>query len=272
MATLRAISNYKGGYFPYHLYITDDDGPIYITQWLIGYTYHNSNIGANKDSIAVCCDGNYVRSQPSQNTLKKLKQVLDDLDSNWFKKNGWVDFAKYLNVKTKKRHAYNFGKTVYTLHWHNEVAKTGTACCGNKLMAYVKEYRDKAGKVNWFSEEESIDCTKFKEIIKKQEGTINSFKAQISSLEKEIHNLKIKNQDLKAKHQDELKDLRTAHLREKERLKEEYKQDLARAKRKLLEQTVEKNIAELDDAGKVFSLLLSQLFNNLFGFKSESGD
>jgi hypothetical protein len=151
MATFKAISKYKGGYFPYHIYITDYDDYIYITQYLSGYTWHNSNEQANKDSIAISVDGNHQIDKPSEKQLLKLKQVLDDLSSNWFSQNGWTKFDVNLDPKKKERITYSFGKTPYVLHWHNEVAKSPTSCCGKNLQPYVQEYRDKRGAVNWGS-------------------------------------------------------------------------------------------------------------------------
>ena len=143
---------YHGGYMPYHFLIPyNDDNNIYVTQYVSQYTWHNSNGIGNKDSLAICIDGNFQEQQPKETQLKKFKQLLDDFNSDWFKQNGWSSALDGIRPKQKDVWTYSDNKKVFTLHWHNEVAQIGhgTACCGKNLMPYVSEYRDKAGSVSW---------------------------------------------------------------------------------------------------------------------------
>ncbi len=148
----KAYCNWHKNHMPYHFLITrKKSDPIFCTQWVTQFTWHNANYTANKDCIAICVDGNFQSQKPSTVQLRKLKQLLDDLANNWFSKHNWVSFEKNINPKNNTKVINYQGVKVKTLHYHNEVAQPGhsTACCGNKLIPYVKEYRNKKGKVKW---------------------------------------------------------------------------------------------------------------------------
>jgi|GEM_PF-5991081 len=144
---------YHGGSMPYHFLIPfNDDNKIYCTQYITNYTWHNSNYIANKDTIAICLDGNFEIDKPRTKQLEKLKQILDDLSANYFSANGWTKFDTGIEPKDNKLlKEYSDGVKVKTLHWHNEVAQPGypTACCGINLKPYIEEYRSKQGNVSW---------------------------------------------------------------------------------------------------------------------------
>lgn len=130
----------------------DDSDIIYVVNYVSGHTWHNANYEGNKKALAVLVDGNFEIENPSTKQLQKLKQLLDDLQNNWFSNNGWYKFEGNIQPANKGAvRTYSEGIKVPSLHYHNEVAQkgNGTACCGAKLKPYVVEYRDKAGNVTW---------------------------------------------------------------------------------------------------------------------------
>lgn len=150
----KAYCSYHGGKMPYHFLITrKESDPIFCTQYVTQFTYHNANYTANRDCIAICVDGNFQTQNPSATQLKKLKQLLDDIANNWFSKNGWVAWETSINPKNNSKVLNYQGVSVKTLHYHNEVAQPGhgTACCGANLIPKVVEYRNKGGNVSWGS-------------------------------------------------------------------------------------------------------------------------
>jgi len=130
----------------------DNSNIIYIVNYLNGYNWHNSNYEGNKQSLAILIDGNFEKEIPNNIQILKLKQLLDDLQDNWFQQNGWVNFETDITPKNKDAiHTYSGGISVPSLHYHNEIAQKGysTACCGQHLILYVLEYRNKGGNVGW---------------------------------------------------------------------------------------------------------------------------
>lgn len=152
---IAAYSNGHDGYMPYHIIIPhDNSNDILVTQFLNQYTWHNSNGLGNLDAIAVCVDGNFETQKPTKIQLRKLKQLLDDIQNNWFSNNGWFSFDKNIFPQNANvKFTYTKGKTVPALHWHNEITENSTDCCGKYLIPYIKEYREKSGNVGWGVEE-----------------------------------------------------------------------------------------------------------------------
>ncbi len=150
----RHNKGYRG--IAYHIAIfRKPDNYIYITNWLNGITWHNSNWLGNHNMIAVLVDGDYTKQSPSNIQLQKLRQILDDLANNWFSENGWIKFDQNINPRINER-IITVSKTWqgftkwYPLNGHKEVAQAGhTTACPGRLMTYVKDYRLKQGKVSW---------------------------------------------------------------------------------------------------------------------------
>ena len=140
-----------GGHMPYHIFIPRNYSDIvYITQWFGHSTWHNGNGAANKDCLALVMDGNFhFLQKPLGIQLQKLREVLKDFDEGWFEKNGWTNKIYDIKPASNEMHSYWFGKTVPELHFHDEVSRDTTACCGEALIPFVKDYRDKKGNVNW---------------------------------------------------------------------------------------------------------------------------
>lgn len=189
----------------YHIFIgRDNTNDIYITNFLTGHTWHNSNFEGNKQALAILVDGNFEVEKPSEMQLKKLRQLLDDLSSNWFTNNKWYSFETRINPKSHLKRKYS-GITVFNCHWHNEVAQKGnaTACCGNNLETYIKDYRYKKGQVTW-----GVDKPKPPTNLKpcqKELDKIQDLELEIKELELEIENLKGLNLNL----ENETKELTT---------------------------------------------------------------
>lgn len=188
-----AVAHRRRGYpgIAYHIFIPyDDSDNIYITNYLNGHTWHNGNAAGNRDALAVLVDGNFEEEKPSVRQILKLKQVLDDLYSNWFSKNGWYPVDKPMNPRDSVIHRYTAGKNVRTLHYHNEVAQPGhgTACCGKNLIPYVLEYRNNKGSVTW-DKKENMEHKKLQE-------KIDSLSKQLKEKGDEISGLKKLNKEL----------------------------------------------------------------------------
>lgn len=190
LSIIRSATAYKGGYMPYHFVVpfTNDD-VIYVTQWLNQYTYHNSNYDANRDSIAICLDGNFETQKPRDKQLQKLYQILSDIESKWFFSNGWIAFDSHIDLK--KKYIYS-GVQVKGLHYHNQVAQPGnaTACCGKNLKPYVEGYFNQ-------KPEEPIDpCANVRAKNKELEKTVMTQREQLNTLGKAMKDADVAHKEL----------------------------------------------------------------------------
>ena len=195
----------------YHFFIPycENDPYIYVTMYLDGVTWNASNYILNLKNIAILLDGHLVKQKPTNTQLRKLKQLLDDIDSNWFSKNGWVKFdvnihpKKYQRTVGVSKTATGFTK-VYPLNYHSEVVQPcetcPTACPGKYAIPYVKEYRIKQGNVHWGDVVTPPTCEdKLKEANKKieqLETTIEQKNATIKELEKTIRRHEVRISEL----------------------------------------------------------------------------
>lgn len=191
-AIATAYCRYHKNHMPYHFLITrKTSDPIWCTQWVTQFTYHNANYTGNRDCIAICVDGNFQSQDPSPAQLSKLNQLLDDLYHNWFSANGWMAFDKLINPRDKIVHNYQ-GVKVRTLHWHNEVAQPGhsTSCCGNTLKPYVEQYRNEGYII---SAEEEMYKEKY-ENLQKQHTTLkkkyNDLNTRYNKIAKQLESSK----------------------------------------------------------------------------------
>lgn len=195
----------------YHFVIPmDRSQKIYVTNWLSGFTWHNANYDANQHSIAVLVDGNFQVEKPTKMQLRKLKQLLDDIQNNWFTKNGWFSFETKLNPQDPNTLYTYKGISVPCLHGHQEVAIGGastTACPGLALLPKVTEYRNKKGLVDWDGAQPPVidPCEKCKgelEIVKRDNvalsNRIEQYKADCRK--KEAEKTELQNKLDKADH------------------------------------------------------------------------
>ena len=176
----------------YHFVIpADDSDVIYCTNYVSGHTWHNSNYIGNQNSLAVMVDGNFEQERPTKKQLEKLKQILDDLNNNWFSKNGWYSFEKQIRTKDKNAYrTYSDSITVSSLHTHREVAQPGhgTACPGRHLQFYIDDYRNKAGNVDWGASEPQPpveDCEQYKKEINRLEAEKQLLSTELSTCRNE---------------------------------------------------------------------------------------
>jgi hypothetical protein len=143
-ARLQRYCAYHNGRMPYHFYIpADGSNKIFITQYLSHYTHHNSNFYGNKETLAICIEGNFEVQNVTAKQKEMLQQLLADIDAKWFSANGYYKFDKHLNPSNNTEVFKWTGKKVKGLHWHNQIAQDGhsTDCCGKLLMPYVSNYR-----------------------------------------------------------------------------------------------------------------------------------
>lgn len=128
MQSIFGIHNGQKGWpgMSYHYYIHKDGGVYQVNkhEWVTWID------GINYDAIGIVLNGYFhpdVNNTPTAAQLKSLKELLDELSTNH------PEFpAAQSNV---------FG--------HRE--RASTACPGDKVFPYVKEYREKNGNVNWGS-------------------------------------------------------------------------------------------------------------------------
>lgn len=108
----------------YHFWISKK-GVIYQLNNFSDVTWHD---GINYDAVAICLNGYFhpnYNEKPTTAQLKALKALLDNLCT---------------------QHP-EFPAARKDIRGHRE--RKPTACPGNNLFPYVKEYRDKNGKVAW---------------------------------------------------------------------------------------------------------------------------
>lgn len=148
---LTAYTKARNGVSPYHIYIPRfNNRKIYVANYLTHYVWHNNNLKANKETIAITLEGNFQVQAPTATQLGRLRWILDALQTQLLIQHGWTDKLNELYpqnpdiIKT-----YDYNKKVNILHWHNEVGKTYTACAGTNLIPKVLEYRNNKGIVNW---------------------------------------------------------------------------------------------------------------------------
>jgi hypothetical protein len=129
----------------------ENSDKIYVCRYFDWHQWHNSNYDLNQITRGILVDGNFQEQSPSELQLKKLRFLLDCLSDNAFSANGWANTLDGINPKDNNKVLTGGGKSVKTLHYHNEAAQAGnaTACCGNNLIPYVDDYRTKNGNVDW---------------------------------------------------------------------------------------------------------------------------
>jgi len=108
----------------YH-YIIAKSGRIYNINSNNWVTWHDSH---NWDSLSICLDGYFHPDRNEKPTEKQLKSM-----------------AYLLNVLCTQHPEFPAGYD--DIVWHGE--RSATACCGNNLIPYVREFREKKGDVDW---------------------------------------------------------------------------------------------------------------------------
>lgn len=127
----------------YHIYI-DEFGNIVLVNDFKYLTWHDKK---NWNSIAVCLNGYFhpdFNNVPTEAQLKAFKWVLDNLCTQH------PEFPADHN----------------DVYGHREIPTNATACPGNLLFPYVKEYRDKRGAVDWGKDFEIEELKKQIELLK----------------------------------------------------------------------------------------------------------
>jgi len=226
---VKGYTRSHGGSMPYHFYIPrNEDNNIYVTQWLNQAVVHNTNWDGNRNCLSVCVEGNFDKQTPSKTQLAKLKQLLDDLSSDYLENQlGYIEAFREVNPQNNITDYVFSGEKVKNLHYHNEVAQTvedvkqATKCCGVNLIPYVLDYRDKAGKVSWLiteKEQKMIDeltnknkeleatnrslkdeLTAIEKIISDKDGVINIVKTDMEVLKNNFSRLQLENKELNDK-------------------------------------------------------------------------
>lgn len=147
----------------YHFYI-HNDGSVYQVNDFSDITWHDST---NDDSIGVCVHGYFHtphNEEPTEAQLASLKSLLDELST---------------------QHP-EFPAGQGDVYGHRE--RDQTACPGDNLFPYVKEYREKTGNVSWVVNEASE--------IQKLEAKIAELRTQRELYRKEIAELESKLNDV----------------------------------------------------------------------------